>query len=131
MDVVPTFLELAHVNDPPERVVGRAVKPIRGLSWADWLEGRATQVYGADVPVGGELFGGRALRQGDWKITDIGDGRWRLFNITSDPGETQDLSRREPARLAELERAWNDYAAQVGVVLPQPRQAILDRPNRR
>jgi arylsulfatase len=131
MDVVPTFLELAHVNDPPGTVVGRAVKPIRGLSWAGWLEGRATEVYGADVPVGGELFGGRALRQGDWKITDIGDGRWRLFNIAADPGETQDLSRREPARLAQLERAWNDYAAQVGVVLPQPRQAIIDRLNRR
>jgi Arylsulfatase A and related enzymes len=131
MDVVPTFLEFAHVNDPPETVVGRAVKSIRGRSWAGWLEGRATQVYGADVPVGGELFGGRALRQGDWKITDIGDGRWRLFNIAADPGETLDLSRREPARLAELERAWNDYAAQVGVVLPQPRQAIVDRPNRR
>lgn len=131
MDVVPTFLELAHVNDPPETVVGRAVKPIRGLSWAGWLEGRATEVYGADVPVGGELFGGRALRQGDWKITDIGDGKWRLFNIAADPGETQDLSGHEPARLAELKRAWNDYASQVGVVLPQPRQAIVDRPNRR
>lgn len=131
MDVVPTFLELADVDDPLGTFAGRAVKPIRGLSWVGWLEGRATQVYGADVPVGGELFGGRALRQGDWKITDIGDGKWHLFNIAADPGETQDLSGREPARLAELERAWNQYATRVGVIIPQPRQAIIDRPNQR
>jgi arylsulfatase A-like enzyme len=78
--------------------------------------------------VGDELFGGRALRQGDWKIVDIGDGTWRLFDIAKDPGETRDLAAREPARVAALTRAWQAYAGDVGVIIPEPRQSILDRP---
>ncbi len=130
-DVVPTFLDLAHVAQPGTQFAGRTVKPIRGKSWSGWLQGRATQVYGADVAVGEELFGGRALRQGDWKITDVGDGAWLLFDLAADPGETRDLSASEPARKAQLIKAWDAYAAQVGVILPEPRQAIIDRPTKR
>ncbi|MDE8651491.1 arylsulfatase [Novosphingobium album (ex Liu et al. 2023)] len=132
MDVVPTFLDLAHVPQPLGTLDGRAIKPIRGRSWADWLGNReAGRVYAPDQPIGEELFGGRALRQGDWKITDIGDGKWRLFNVAADPGETRDLAATEPARLAALAKAWDAYAGQVGVILPEPRQSILDRPSRR
>jgi arylsulfatase len=82
--------------------------------------------------VGDELFGGRSLRQGDWKLVDLGDGSpWRLFDVAADPGETTDLSHREPARKAQLVAAWDAYARQVGVVLPDPRQTIVDRPVRR
>ncbi|HEX7884040.1 MAG TPA: arylsulfatase, partial [Afipia sp.] len=130
-DVVPTFLDLAHVPQPSTSFAGRTVQPIRGKSWANWLQGKSAQVYGANDPVGEELFGGRALRQGDWKIVDIGDGNWRLFDVAADPGETKDLSAAEPARKARLAKAWDDYAAKVGVILPQPKQAIIDRPIRR
>ena len=64
------------------------------------------------------------MRQGDWKITDPGDGQWRLFDIAQDPGETTDLSAVEPARRAALERAWDEYARSVGVVLPEPRISV-------
>ena len=70
--------------------------------------------------MGSELFGSRSLRQGDWKITDIGDGKWRLFNLKDDPAERFDLSAREPARKATLLKAWQDYARSVGVMLPSP-----------
>lgn len=130
-DVTPTFLELAQVAAPKASPNGKPLRPIRGKSWAGWLQGGAAQVYSPDAAIGEELFGGRNLRQGDWKITDLGDGNWRLFNVAADPGETKDLSATEPARKAQLEKAWQDYASQVGVVLPEPRQAILDRPVRR
>jgi arylsulfatase A-like enzyme len=130
-DVVPTVLDLAHVSAPGATFQGRPVSTIRGHSWADWLQGRAGQVYAPTTPVGEELFGGRNLRQGDWKITDLGDGKWHLFNVAADPGETRDLSAAQPERKAKLEKAWNDYAARVGVILPEPRQAILNRPVRR
>jgi arylsulfatase len=131
MDVVPTFLQLAHVDQPGTSFAGRAVKPIRGVSWANWLGDKASEVYTADKPVGDELFGGRALRQGDWKITDIGDGKWRLFDVAADPGETRDLSGSQPAKEAALAKAWDAYAAQLAIVIPDPRQAVIDRPNRR
>lgn len=60
----------------------------------------------------------RAYRRGDWKLTDIGDSNWRLFNIAHDPGETHDLSLSDPDRKAELAAAWDRYARDVGVILP-------------
>ncbi|WP_313804513.1 arylsulfatase [Sphingobium sp.] len=121
MDVAPTLLDLAHVPQPKGQFAGRAVQPMLGTSWAPWLAGKAQAVHPASEGIGTELFGSRALRQGDWKITDTGDGQWHLFNIAQDPGETTDLSTQQPARRAALEKAWEDYARSVGVVLPQPR----------
>lgn len=120
MDVTPTLLDLAGVAAPKGEFQGRAVQPRLGTSWVPWLSGKADVVHAADESIGTELFGSRALRQGDWKITDPGDGSWRLFNIAQDPSETTDLSHREPARRAALEQAWDAYAKSVGVVLPQP-----------
>lgn len=130
-DVVPTFLDMARVHRPRRVFQGRKVRPIRGKSWVPWIQGRAGAVYSPTDSIGEELFGGRSLQRGDWKITDSGDGVWRLFNIKLDPGETRDLSGIEPVRKSQLAKAWEDYARRVGVVLPVPSQAIIDRPTRR
>jgi arylsulfatase len=119
-DVVPTFLELAGIPDHQGSFQGRTVEPIRGRSWVPYLAGRADRVYPADQAYGVELFGSCAIRKGDWKITDVGDGQWRLFDIARDPGETNDLAATQPERLAELKAAWDAYAKEVGVILPQP-----------
>jgi arylsulfatase A-like enzyme len=124
MDVAPTFIDLAGLTPPDGTFQGRTVQPIRGTSWGPWLAGKAAQVHAPTESIGTELFGERALRQGDWKITDVeGLGKesdWRLFNIAVDPGETTDLSAKEPARKAALVKAWQDYAKDVGVILPDP-----------
>jgi arylsulfatase len=118
-DLVPTVLEIAGVPVQRGRFAGRMVQPIDGLSWAAFLRTGAP-FYPPTKAVGSELFGSRSLRQGDWKITDIGDKRWRLFNVARDPGETRDLSAQEPGRKAALIRAWEQYARSVHVVLPNP-----------
>lgn len=121
MDVVPTFLDLAGIADPKGQFNGRKVEVIRGKSWAPYLAGKAEGVYSSSDVVGTELFGSRSIRQGDWKITDTGDGQWRLFNLAEDPGENRDLAASDPERLAELIRRWDDYARDVGVILPNVR----------
>jgi arylsulfatase len=118
-DIVPTVLDLAHVSVTPGHFAGRIAQPIDGLSWKQFLAS-GTAVYSASKPVGTELFGSRSLRQGDWKITDISDGKWHLFDVARDPGETHDLSADEPARKAALVKAWDAYARDVGVVMPDP-----------
>lgn len=118
-DITPTVLELAGVSEARSTPTNLApVRPITGKSWAAWLRGEAAQVRGAGDALGTELFGSRALRQGDWKITDIGDGRWHLFNLAADPGETRDLAATNPAKLAELARLWDAYAKANNVVIP-------------
>lgn len=118
MDVVPTFLDLAGIPNPQGQFAGRAVEPIRGTSWASYLSGHATAVHDPKEVTGSELFGSRALRQGDWKLVHLGSGEWQLFNLADDPGETRDLSAQQPQRRAELIALWEAYAKEVGVILP-------------
>ncbi len=117
-DIAPTLLDYAGIPSGGTSFEGRTVLPITGKSAKPWLEGKAAVVHAADEPIGTELFGSRALRKGDWKVTDIGDGQWRLFNIGRDPGETQDISDKYPDKLRELSADWDAYAKPNHVILP-------------
>lgn len=118
MDVVPTLVEAAGGDWHGARFAGRAVQPVRGVSWVPYLTGAAERVHSPDEPVGSELFGRRAIRQGDWKAVNLGD-RWRLFNVAADPGETRDLAATDPDRLKRLSAAWDVYGRDVGVIMPK------------
>jgi arylsulfatase A-like enzyme len=51
----------------------------------------------------------RTVRTGDWKLTDLGEGP-KLFNLSQDIGEKDDLGTKYPEKLKELEadyQAWN------------------------
>jgi arylsulfatase len=48
-----------------------------------------------------------------------GAGKWQLFNVVKDPGESNDLSSAMPEKLATLKTAWDRYAEDVGVVPPE------------
>jgi arylsulfatase len=86
------------------------------------LEGSKQAIYDSDEFVGGEMGGGRWMRQGDIKAVLIpkpyGPGVWQLFDVANDPGESKDLSKQMPKKLTALKAAWDEYAAEVGVVLP-------------
>lgn len=118
MDVVPTLVEAAGGDWRGATFAGRKVQPVRGVSWRPYLTGAAERVHAPDEAIGSELFGRRAIRQGDWKAVHLGD-RWRLFDLAADPGETRDLAAAEPARLKALTAGWDAYAKQVGVVMPK------------
>ncbi|WP_405051356.1 arylsulfatase [Sphingomonas sp. LC-1] len=132
-DVAPTLLDYAGLRQP-SRYAGRAVLPFEGHSLRPVLAQTAAGVRPADETLGYELFFRRALRKGDWKVvflptpTDrytrggVSTGRWQLFNVAADPGETKDLAAAEPTKLAELVDAYDQYAKAKGVV-PLPANA--------
>jgi arylsulfatase len=113
-DIAPTILDLAGV--PQASAPGS--QPIAGRSWVPYLTGQARSVRGTRDIVGTELFGSRSVRRGEWKLTDIGDRQWRLFNLAEDPGETRNLAEQRPELVRELSQAWADYARRNGVILP-------------
>ena len=121
-DVMPTLLELAGV-DYPATFDGRDIEPMAGRSMADLLNGNKESIYNPDEFVGGEMSGGKWMRQGDLKAVLVpepyGKGEWRLFDVVKDPGEANDLSKEMPDKLKELIAAWDQYAEEVGVIPPE------------
>lgn len=112
-DITPTILSLAGVEPPGERYAGRPVQKMMGKDLSSLLKGEADRVYTDTDSVGYELAGHGVLFQGDYKLTliqpPLGDGQWRLYNIVSDPGETRDLARVEPARFQSMLSAYTRF----------------------
>ena len=117
-DVVPTLLDLARVARPGATYQGRAVLPIEGLSLVPVLMGQAQRARFPDQPLGDELSGNEALFKGDLKLVrnvpPIGDGRWHLFNLSDDPGETRDLQLPFPEAFRTLQADYATWAREHG-----------------
>lgn len=121
MDVAPTLLELAGTAHPGETWRGRKVSPLRGRSMLPWLCGQTAAVHAPQYETGWELFGRRAIRQGNWKAVYVPEpswsqARWELFDLSKDPGETEDLAAAHPDVMARLMAAWERYVAETGVL---------------
>jgi arylsulfatase/uncharacterized sulfatase len=115
-DVMPTLLSLAGVEGGGSRgrtpqVLGKDLSP---LLWRT-----TNEVYGRNEAANIEVGGNAAHYQGDWKIRRMpppqGSGRWELYNLATDPGETKDLAASERDRLDRMVAAYGDYARRVGV----------------
>jgi arylsulfatase len=121
MDIAPTLLELAGTSHPGGEYRGREVAPMRGRSLAPYLSGRVDHVHDDRTGTGWELFGRRAIRQGDWKALYLplpyGPGRWQLYDLSQDRGEIVDLAEARPDKLSELLALWDRYVAENGVLL--------------
>ena len=119
-DIVPTLLDIAGATHPSKE--NSALAPITGKSLVPLLAGSADSVRTEKDWIGWELFGNRAIRQGDWKLMYIlkgagGSGAWELFNLKDDPAETNDLSEQNPEKRAALLALWDEYVKTNGVIL--------------
>lgn len=121
-DVMPTLLDLAGVGYPTV-FKGRNIEPMTGRSMIELLDGSKETLYNSDEFVGGEMGGGKWMRQGNLKAVMVpkpyGAGEWQLFDVDEDPGEAADLSKQMPDKLKSLIAAWDQYAEEVGVILPE------------
>ena len=115
-DITPTILSLAGVDAPKLAPAG----PMSGRSLLPLLEDASARIYQDDEPIGIEAAGHGALYKGNYKIVrngrPYGDGEWRLYDISDDPGETADLARSQPEKFAELIRDYDDYTREHGVL---------------
>jgi arylsulfatase A-like enzyme len=118
-DLMPTVLEFTG-SSHPETFEGHPIEGIRGRTLSGLLSGSATEVYSDDDLIGGEMGGGKWMRQGALKAVSVpkpyGDGEWHLYNVVDDPGETNDLAGQQPEKLEALRAVWGQYAEDVGVI---------------
>lgn len=120
-DIGPTLLDLAGrpvtellPEDRGNRQTGRSWKPL--------IEGSGGAGLRRTTGLGWEMFGARAYREGQWKITwmhkPFGRDDWQLFDLNDDPAEVNDLSREHPDVRARLIAGWDDYAKANNVIVP-------------
>jgi arylsulfatase len=94
---------------------------MQGKSWVGMLNGKTESPRDSSDWLGWELFGNRAIRQGDWKISwlyePFGSEDWQLFNLAKDLGEQHDLSSKNPKKRKALIALWDEYVKANGVVI--------------
>ena len=120
-DIMPTLLEIAGASYP-KTYQGRELHQLSGKSWGTLLAGQAESPRTEQDYLAWELFGNRAVRQGEWKLRwqykPLGKGEWELFNLVADPAERNDLAAERPDKVKALIALWDDYVKTNGVVLP-------------
>jgi arylsulfatase A-like enzyme len=111
IDLMPTCLELAHV-EYPKVLQGKTLKPLEGQSLVPVLEGRAP------IPrtLAWEHEGNRAIRDGDMKLVAQFRQPWQLYDLKADRTETHDLAAQRPEDVRRLAARWQKWADRVGVV---------------
>ena len=124
MDIAPTILEMTGIRHPAPSYRGREIVPMRGKSMLPWLMGKEDTVHEQEFIYGWELCGKGAIRKANFKAVFIpkpkGPERWQLYDLSVDPGETNDLAEALPAKLDELLIHWDHYTNECGVVPLQP-----------
>jgi arylsulfatase len=120
-DIMPTLLDIAG-TEYPDSSDGRPLPAMIGKSWSGVLAGDAESPRTDEDYVGWELFGNRAIRQGDWKLRwqwrPFGTGEWELFNLANDSAERDDVAADMPGKFGEMRELWEDYVAANNVILP-------------
>lgn len=114
-DIATTLIRIAgaDTDSPPgvEKMTGRDISGV--------IKGEKTRVYEEDEPVGYELGGNAALYRGKYKIRvnrgEMGDSKWRLFNIEEDPGETEELQDILPEVFEAMLKQYDEYVVRNGV----------------
>ncbi len=120
-DIMPTLLEMAGASYPTSHD-GRQLPALMGKSWNSVLAGRAESPRNQQDYLAWELFGNRAVRQGDWKLRwqykPLGKESWELFNLAADPGERKDLAAERPDKVRQMVALWDRYVRTNNVILP-------------
>jgi arylsulfatase len=130
-DIMPTLLDIADISYPKARE-GSESPALIGKSWKPMLEGQTESPRNEKDYLAWELFGNRAVRQGQWKIRweykPFGKGTWELFDLVADPAERKDLAAERPDKLQAMLALWDNYAKTNNVVLPSrsPFEALED-----
>jgi arylsulfatase len=119
MDLAPTFLELAAIKYP-EYYNNKNVTPMLGESCLSFIRGKTNNVHDRNYVFGMEHDGQCMLIKGNWKITNISqpfdETAFALYNLAEDLGESNDLSRSDPKKFAEMMKEWEIFKKRSGII---------------
>jgi hypothetical protein len=127
IDIVPTIYEAAQIT-PPEMLDGVKQKPIEGTSFAYTFDNASAPTrHGTQYF---EMMGNRAIYKDGWMASTTplrlpwintgfepnpDDFKWELYNINEDFSQANNLVDKNPAKLKELQDAFDVEARKYNV----------------
>ncbi len=120
-DIAPTIYDIVGIST--SAVEGFV--PLAGKSILPHIRDVRKPIYDNNEGVGIETAGCSAYFLGDHKIVlntePYGDHRWRMYNLKTDPCETQDISAEYPLIYQTLLSKYDLFTRMVGVA-PMPKK---------
>jgi arylsulfatase len=115
LDLAPTFYELAGVTYP-KSYMEHELYPLKGESLVPFISGRKNEIHDSDYIFAIEHYGYAMLRKGNWKITNsppFNEDNFRLYNLSIDLAEGNDLKKFEPEKYQELINEWGKFTDEI------------------
>lgn len=127
IDLYPTILQATHIEPPRGHIIdGESLLPV--LEQSGDLQREA---YFTWFP---HLIPAVSVRQGDWKLIrrfephrEYPEVR-ELYNLKKDIGETKNLAKTHPDKVAELDTLIDQFIADTGALTPKPNPAYKPGP---
>lgn len=110
IDVLPTLAEVSGIALPDSLDIdGRSLAPLLTGEATSLPERTFFQKYSLETLREPAPFPGGMARKGEWKMINGTE----LYNLTRDPGETENLAGEHPEILAELTREYEAWYREV------------------
>jgi arylsulfatase len=112
IDIMATCVDLSGASYPSE-LNGNKIKPMEGVSLRPSFGGESLQ---RKNPLFWEHENNRAVRDGKWKLVAKADQPWELYDMEADRTEMHDVASSDPAKVKEMAKKWDDWAARSNVL---------------
>ena len=93
-----------------------------GESMLPLLSGTADQVQDENYVTTLSHDGYAYVRKADWKLVNFdrpfSESNFQLFNLASDPSESENLALIESRKYDELLSIWREQRIELGIVIP-------------
>ncbi len=108
IDFLPTIIAAAGI-DPADRL------DWDGVDLMPLVDGRGAPAPDRALYFGDTYFGWHAMRQGRWKLLRRrSEDAWALYDLSVDPGESEDVSSNRPGVVARMSEAWGGWWSEMG-----------------
>jgi arylsulfatase len=112
IDIMATCVDVSGVAYPKE-FNGEKIKPMEGVSLTPAFQGKSLNRKNL---LFWEHESNRAVRDGKWKLVAMEDQPWELYDMEKDRTEMNNLAAKNPEKVQQLSKAWDDWAKRADVL---------------